>query len=329
MRLMSWSGRRRESFDPRSRSLALARTIMATAQLVSIVLTPTGDLFVPEIHNPSGVRCTGLRDLSLWCATGPGDEGLHVGGIVAVAVLLGVAVGYRPRWTCIPHWYVTASLGMSATQPWGGDGAASIATLLLIPILLEDRRLWQWTRPTSELQPWWQGAACAAWWLIRIQVAVIYVDAALSKLMVPQWRAGTAMYTVFADPDTGILYGFRRLATPVLNQDLVMRALTLSIPLLELAIAFCVLGPRPLRKKAVLLAMLLHVGIAVLMGLIEFAVVMVCMVMLCVIEESGPGNFTKLPPEGAERGMDVRIGDSERKRNEPSDIAMGSVHGGF
>jgi len=327
MRLTSGRIRRRERFDPRSLTLALSRTILAVAQIVGIVLTSTGDLIAPETHDPSGVRCTGLRKLSLWCVAGPSSAGLRFEEFVAVAVLLGVAAGYRPRWTCVPHWYVTTSFGMSATEPWGGDSVASIATLLLIPILLGDDRQWQWVCPTTEMRPWWQGAAYAAWSLMRIQVAVIYADAALSKLLVSQWRNGTAMYTIFTDPYTGMPYRLRRLVTPILNQDLIMRPLTLSIPALELAIAFCVLSSQILRKKAVQIAVLLHVGIAALMGLVVFAAVMVSVVLLCMIDGDSSLSTANLQPVDTVPELKRQTRKLKRRQDDSPDTAVEPVRG--
>lgn len=328
MHLIYRRARRRESFDPRSLPLALSRTVLAVSQMVGIVLTPMGDLFAPRLDKLGSARCTGLHQISMWCAVGTSNKGLLIGETVSVIVLLAVAVGYRPRWTCVPHWYVTVSFGMSVTQPWGGDAAASIATLLLIPILLGDDRSWQWTRPTTGMALRWQGAAYAAWWLIRIQVAVIYIDAAVSKLTVSQWRNGTAMYAVFDDPSTGMPQALRGLAAPLLHQDVVMRALTIAVPLMELAIACCALGGRALRKRAVLLGLLLHGGIAVMMGLVEFAAVMISVVLLCAIEGDPPCDIEPLSRRFLLGGSRECVNNRDGDRVELSNLSMGSIDGG-
>jgi len=272
-----------DSFEPRALPLAVIRSIFAVAELIGIIWTPDRALFVHEPGLPDGMRCAGIRGLSLWCVVGPSPGGLIGSRIVATVILVAVISGYRPRWTCVPQWFVTFSMTASVTLPYGADMVAAIATMLLIPVLLGDDRTWHWARPHHPLSPMWRGSAYAAWWALRCQIAIIYFDSAISKITVPQWRDGTAMYTVFVDPNYGLPPVFRHALGPVLSSEIVIGLITWSVISIELGIAVCALAGRRGRRAGVVLAILLHGGIILAVGLVSFGLIMIALVLsLCL-----------------------------------------------
>ncbi|WP_052441276.1 sporulation-delaying protein SdpB family protein [Streptacidiphilus anmyonensis] len=274
-------------FDPRTMPLALTRSILAVSELISIGFTPDHDLFTYQPGLPEGMRCYGARELSLWCVAGPGSGGLLVSRLLATAVLVLVAIGYRPKWTCVPHWFVAWSLGQSMTMASGAEEAALAATMLIIPFLLGDGRTWHWTRPGEPLAPVWAGSSYAAWWAIRCQIAVIYFTASISKLTTAGWRSGQAMFTVLVDPFYGLPSGLRQPLEPLLTSDPAVRLLTWGVLVVELLIAVGALLPRRVRRTAFCLTVLLHGGIMVAMGLVSFGLVMIALVLLLLVGEPG------------------------------------------
>lgn len=153
------------------------------AQLAVLVFNTDADLFVATVDHPGGMSCGGVRAAALWClaADAPGVAR-------AITAVLVVAAGYRPRWTCVPHWYATASMAVAMPMANGGDKIAQIVTLLRVPLLLGDDRAWVWSRPTAPPAPVRQGVDLAALVVLRVQIAVIYLYAALSKLGDPCGR---------------------------------------------------------------------------------------------------------------------------------------------
>ncbi|MFE0458745.1 sporulation-delaying protein SdpB family protein [Kitasatospora sp. NPDC058965] len=271
------------NFDPRGLPLAVARAVLAIAELITITFTPDHDLFTYQPGLSDGMRCYGAHDLSLWCIAGPSPAGLLGSRLAAIAVLVLVIAGYRPQWTCVPHWFVTWSLTVSMTMPSGAEEAAFAGTMLLMPFLLGDRRPWHWTRPREPLAPVWSGSSYAAWWAIRCQIAIIYLTASISKLYTAQWRGGHAMYTVLVDPFYGLPPAIRHAVGPLLSSEFAIRLLTWSVLAIELAIAAGALSPRRIRKKAFYLAVLLHVGIMAAMGLVSFGLVMIGLVLTLLV----------------------------------------------
>ncbi|GIF11378.1 sporulation-delaying protein SdpB family protein [Actinoplanes teichomyceticus] len=264
------------AYDPRGLWLACARSMFAAATLSIIVCNPDDVLFL-RVGDQSAVRCGGVQGLSLWCLGQVGDGDLSLARIVSVLVLGLVVVGFRPRWTCIPHWYVTYSLCVSMTLPNGGEHVAQIATMLLIPLCLGDHRTWQWQSPVTALHASWRGASLAAMYVFRVQVCIIYAHAAWSKLMEQSWRDGTAEYVIFFDPHYGPYPPVREALLPVLSSPSVIVGLTWSTIGMEIAIAVLALGTRRMRLAALGLAVLLHGGIIALMGMPSFGLIMIAL----------------------------------------------------
>ncbi|WP_436498462.1 sporulation-delaying protein SdpB family protein [Actinokineospora sp. HUAS TT18] len=259
-------------FDPRTRWYAVGRSMLALATLSIVVATPDSALFPYLTAQPEGPRCDGLRSLSLWCVGGGSPAALTIARVVTVLVLVLVAAGYRPRWTCVPHWYATVSVGVSVYVPNGGDRAAQVATLLLIPLCIGDHRRWHWTTPTAPPPPWSGGSAYAAHLALRLQVAIIYGHAAVAKLTEAIWRDGTAVHYAMQDAYFGAPDGLLRLVESVPG---LVFALTWGAIALEVVIAVAVLGGPRTRTVALTCGVALHTAFAAAFGLISFALVMI------------------------------------------------------
>jgi antimicrobial peptide system SdpB family protein len=289
-------------FEPRGLPLALGRSGLAVATLTVILFTPGSALFAYTPAHPTGVDCGGVRELSLWCAVGATGGALTLNRGLAVAVLLVTAAGWRPRWTCLPHWYVTFSLAISMTLPNGGDLVAQILTLLLIPMCLADDRRWQWRRPSAPLPAAWRGAAYAAALTVRIQTAVIYAVAAVTKVLGSTWRHGTAMYAVLHDSDYGLPPGVLRHVGGLVGSVPIIVTVTWAVVLLEVSIAAAVLGTARMRLVGLMLAVLLHGAIILVMGLFSFGLIMTTL-LLVVCADAAPSR------RPGRSGM--RVGDEE------------------
>lgn len=271
---------RAAGFDPRDRPLAFGRSLLALATLSILVFTPTRALFVPTPDNPAGVRCGGARGLMLWCVGGQAPWLPAARLVVAVAVLTVVVIGYRPRWTCVPHWYVTASLGTTMTIPNGGDSVARIVAMLLVLMCLGDRRRWHWRAGPEPYPAAWGGASYAAHLVVRLQVALIYLSAVVTKLRVQSWRQGTYLAEVFDHPYYGPSALLRSLLGPGLGSRPVVAALTWGTLVLELTIAASVVGGPRIRRCGLALGIALHGMIIVVMGLFSFGLVMIALLTL-------------------------------------------------
>lgn len=257
----------------RDRRLAVGRTIIATAQLLTVLATSNASLFSSGV-GPSGPRCDGGRLLALWCLL-PGEGGMNAARVLTVLIFAAAAVGYRPAWTCVPHWYATFSLGTVAGPVDGGDMAARIVTLLLVPILVGDDRRWHWSPPHAGPPAADRGLGYAAHLALRAQVAVIYLQAGAAKLADPYWRRGTALSYWLHSHYWGVAPALRGWTYPLLATPWVARPMTWSVPVLEVGIAAAMPMAVSARRPAIAAAVALHGAIIVLMGLTSFGLIMI------------------------------------------------------
>lgn len=259
------------STELRSTFLGAGRSLLAIAELMVIAFTSDADLFPSIDGAPGSPQCDDLRGVSLWCL-GPGTLDPTVARFVAIAVLVTVAAGYRPRWTCMPHWYVTFSFSAVLVLPSGGEHVAKVAALLLIPILLGDNRRWHWTQPRTPLPPRWQGMAVAGHLAIRAHVASIYGQSLWSKLREPQWRDGSAMHYVVQDAHFGATAEFRAFFEAA---EWVIPPMTWGTLAAEASLALSAFCRPRIRRWALCVGLVLHIGIIVVLGLFSFGLIMI------------------------------------------------------
>ncbi|WP_188193676.1 sporulation-delaying protein SdpB family protein [Nonomuraea sp. SYSU D8015] len=253
----------------------LARTMVAIGTLSTLLASDTSALFRPAAGIPDFPFCGGLASASLFCVVE-----VDLAHPIAIVILLLAASGWRPRYTALPHWWVTVSFQASATIPDGGDQAATVITLLLLPIALTDGRAWHWQRPRAITDVVGSLIAWSALLMIRIQVAGIYLQASMAKLGREEWADGTALYYWLSDPLFGMPGWAAPILGPVLANSLGVTMLTWGSVAIEFALVLGLVARRPVRPYLLAAGLALHLSIAVLMGLGSFALVMIGCLLL-------------------------------------------------
>ncbi|WP_306366336.1 sporulation-delaying protein SdpB family protein [Nocardiopsis sp. CC223A] len=261
--------------DPWTNVYALARSLTAAALLITLSFNSVDTLFAPNEAWESP-KCDGwLRWGGLFCVA----PSLAWGKALAVVVLLLVVIGYLPRWTALPHVWVSVSLHNSMSMTEGGDQIAAIIALLISPIALLDSRRWHWTFKGGPVSINRSGEirrmiANTSAMLIRLQVSVIYLHAAIGKLAVEEWVNGTAVYYWVHDPQFGPSGLRATVAEAVVSTALGVVLLTWGTLVLELALAYGLVASAPLRKALFWAGVLFHAGIAMVLGLVTFGITM-------------------------------------------------------
>jgi antimicrobial peptide system SdpB family protein len=258
----------------------MSRSLLAAVELAVLLSNPDWLLLGKTPPATSAALCTGVSRLSLWCVVGGGATAFSFARVVALVVLTATMFGLWPRWLCIPHWFIAFSIAERVTVIDGGEEVAQILTLLLIPMCLGDRRTWHWRQAREPLTPIWRGHSYGAHLLLRVQVAVVYAVAAISKLGFPSWRDGTAMRALFNDPQFGLPPSVRPAVDHILRSDLLAAAVTWGAVAAELCIGACMLAPRRrLRHLALCIGICLHVAIMLAMGLASFSLTMIALLL--------------------------------------------------
>ena len=248
----------------------LARSALALATMLTLLSDSSERLFEPlVVPDPGTFDRSRIAGASLFLLA---HHHLDLARLVAVLVLVLVVIGWRPRLTALPHWWISYSFAVSGSVIDGGDQIAATLTLLLLPVALTDPRRWHWHR-TGDGKTLASIAAQTGWTLIRIQVAVIYLFAAVAKLREEEWADGTALYYVWTDPTFGTSSLLRPI-TDWLGRTQLVVPLTWSVLVLELCLAAALVAPLRFRTRLLPVAILFHLGIAVFHGLPTFALTM-------------------------------------------------------
>lgn len=260
--------------QPWSANVGVARTLIALSGMGTLLASSVATLIRPAA-GVDQLFCVGPASISIWCLSPPvAHEGMRWICIVLLAVC---ASGWRPRLTAIPLWWVLFGNQASLTVVDGGDQIAAVLALLLIPHSLTDVRKWHWRpadqdRPASH--PYQALFACVTLIVVQVQVAYIYINACLAKLGVPEWLDGSAIYYWLRDPMFGPAGALRSLSDLLFAQPIPVATVTWGTLFLEFGLGIAILLPRRARLILLPLGVLLHVAIAVTMGLWSFAFTM-------------------------------------------------------
>ncbi|WP_078612445.1 sporulation-delaying protein SdpB family protein [Streptomyces sp. DSM 41269] len=272
------------SVSPWTNVYGVARTLIAFGTLSTLLATGTESLFLPAQGVPDYPKCEGPAAIGIYCVM-PGAN-LGLARLLSILVLLVVASGWRPRYTAIPHWWVTFSFQANVTAPDGGDQIAAVMALLMIPIALGDGRTWHWGTAPHRGTPQgrsrgWSLFAWSASVVIRVQVAGLYFQSSVAKLSHTEWADGTSLFYWLRDPYFGAPAWISPLTDAITRTSFGVIALTWGPLVIEFAMVLGLFAKRSVRPYLLAAGVSLHFFIGLLMGLGSFAFAMFgCLVLL-------------------------------------------------
>ncbi|MER7418967.1 sporulation-delaying protein SdpB family protein [Micromonospora peucetia] len=254
---------------PWSSGVGLARTLLAAGTGATLLVNPPAILLSVD----GAENCTGPAAAGIWCAL-PAAHG-QVARWIGIAVLVVVASGWRPRWTALPHWYISWSVIVNLSALDGGDHVTAALTLLLLPLALTDPRRWHWQPPPAGTRiGTGRVVAHTALILIWLQVAFVYLHASIAKLGVTEWADGTAMFYWLRTPGYEPPSLLRPLTEAATSSAAGVTLFTWSVLVLEFALALARLLPPGLRRVLLVVGLAFHLGIAVVLELVTFGFAM-------------------------------------------------------
>ncbi|MCI0157655.1 HTTM domain-containing protein [Leifsonia shinshuensis] len=262
-----------------SPAVGLGRSIVALAQASVLLFSDTRGFFVPVGDATFESACADyLGQISLFCTM----DSQQSASILTILVLLAVASGVLPRYTCLLHAYVSVSFVGVLSLPDGGDLIAANITLLLIFVYLGDSRVWHWMQGESRSITW-RGISKGAQIAVRVQVAYIYFDSATAKFAVETWAEGTQMYYVTRQEMFGASGLVGQVARDLTTHPVITLASSWGAIVIELCIAILIFVPNKFAARtAILMCTFLHVLIIALIGLGSFGLIMIGVVICAV-----------------------------------------------
>jgi antimicrobial peptide system SdpB family protein len=271
LRARGWAN----EFDPFTNVYGVARTMMASALFGTLLVNESGTLFRPLAGAPFAPSCAGPAKAAAFCVAAPHFDLVR---LVLGAVLLLVASGWRPRVTGVLHAYAAFSFQATTTALEGGDQVHAILALLLLPVTLMDDRKWHWFGRAKVESGAREEAkrlvARTCFFLIRLQVAGIYLHAAVGKWAVEEWSDGTVLYYWFTHPSFGAPSWLAPVIRFLVSHGSLLAALTWSIIVLELLLCAGIVAKKKLWPMLMWSGVALHAGIIVLHGLPSFSIIM-------------------------------------------------------
>jgi len=266
---------------PWGAGLSLARSVLFGGMALTLLVNPATVLFTTSASQPTAPVCDAYNSWALFCLT---NSSLDVARVVAGICLLVCATGIVPWATAVPGAYIVVSLSMTTTLGDGGDQLYGILALLLLPLSLTDWRRNSWNTDQSQRCADARGAlALLGWVLIRAQIFIVYLEAAVGKLAVPEWANGSAMYYWLRNPT----FGPGELLAPFVHAATALPPITGILTFGTIALEFCLaIGPlfsMQARRALLFAGLLLHGGIVVLMGVTSFSIVMAAALLLHLV----------------------------------------------
>ncbi len=230
-----------------------ARSILALALFITLIFNNPIDLFYPyqNYFNPYGFDANNpFFKYTLFILFT--SKHVYLSYYLSLFILLLVIIGWRPRITCILHWYVIYSFVTSCVMIDGGDQIHAIIALFLIPVGLFDNRKYHWNKaiPLSNknLEELRSFVGNLIKYTIKIQVAFLYFQAFSSKLNIEEWQNGTAIYywlndSFFGAPDWLLTY-----LNVILKYTVVVTVITWTSLLIEMLLFMGLLVDKKYRK---------------------------------------------------------------------------------
>lgn len=281
--------------NPINNVYGLARSLLALGTFLTLVSNSTENLFMSST-DITKVGISHLVDFSLFNIL---SNQIELARAISLVILLFVIIGIYPRFTGLLHWYVSFSFFAACSVIDGGDQANSVMSLLLVPLTFLDNRKWHWQVPdrikTSLVV---NSISWSSIFLIRIQVCVIYLHAAVAKFKVEEWINGTASFYWFTHHYHGAAEYIKPLIVSIVSNNFLVVIITWGSILLELLLFSAILiRPDSLRRKSLLLAGLsFHFLIVLIHGLISFYFTMASALLLYLSNYQTGYNFSKLKP---------------------------------
>ncbi len=259
--------------------LGLVRSLLALSLLLTLFFNADSTLFPNAFISSLNSNDLSIKFNLFYIFR----DNLWISRIVAILILAVVISGFYPRFTGVLHWYIVFSYFNANYITEGGDRLMVIATLLLVPVTILDNRKNHWQRSVFQ-SPASLLAANFFVLLINANTAVLYVYTAVDKIIKNEfWREGTAVYYFF----NNVLYGAPDYLLSSLNSILRVEGIAFvmnwAVLLFEIFLGCAMFFSAKFKRKLFVPAVLFHLSIAYLFGLISFFIVMCGLLILYLL----------------------------------------------
>lgn len=252
--------------------IGLGRSMLAIGTLLTL-LTNRISYLMPQladgtILNPLLNPLAPINEFNFFLLLG--FENIIIMKWLAIIILVIVIAGFLPQITSIFHWWISFSFIFFSSAIDGGDQMAAVFTFLLLPLCITDPRRNHWEVQEKTRQSPVNLFGILSYWLIRLQVAVIYLHAASGKFIVEEWMNGTALYYWFSHSIFGMQDWLSYITMPLLSNNFIVTIMTYSVLILELILFLALTMPPKYRMRIFPVALAFHFMIILYHGIFSF-----------------------------------------------------------
>ncbi|AKI93537.1 sporulation-delaying protein SdpB family protein [Bacillus subtilis] len=301
-----------DTYNPWKNTYALSRSLLGFSTLLVLLFNSADILFSYSANN---VTCENVYIPTAFCFANKYSISFEVIRYLMIFILALVVIGWRPRYTGFFHWYICYSIQTSALTIDGGEQIATVLSFLLIPVTLLDSRQNHWKIKDINYDSFTKKIVLFYLvTIIKIQVFVIYLNAALERLKNKEWAEGTAIYYFFSDPVFGLPDYQLNLLNPLLESNYIV-VFTWLVTIFELFLAASIISNIRIKRIALILGIIFHIGIIISIGIVSFGLIMIsaliiylhpiqkninmnwCSPLFKYISQKGKRNFKRLGGE--------------------------------
>lgn len=199
-------------------------------------------------------------------------DNLYIPYIFSIIILICVILGLYPRYLCFLHSWIAYSVFYSMLIVEGGDQINAILTFLIIPICILDNRKNGWKKGSNLINhnSLLYINANVAEKFIKIQMAVLYLNAAIAKIYATEWSNGTATYYWFFDNIFGAPTYLQNLIGFLFKNNFPVTFITWGVIFLELTLAIAIFFNKRNKLQLFVVAFIFHLSIFLIHGLATF-----------------------------------------------------------
>lgn len=282
------------NYFPYTNVVGLARSILALGTFLTLLFNPIDELFHRttdhKILNSLLEPLLPLNKYNFFILFG--FENVIYMKWLALIILLLVMSGYFIKLTSILHWWVSISFLYFSSIIDGGDQITTILTFLLIPLCITDPRKNHWViiKPFESPKTI---IGLFSVWIIRLQMAIIYFHASISKFDVTDWKNGTAIYYWLNHGSFGMPLFLERPMNYLLSNFIVVSFITYGVLIFELLLFLAITSSIKYRKRILYFGLIFHFSIIIFHGIFSFFFSMAAGLILYLYPTYEKINFNK------------------------------------
>ena len=261
-----------DTYNPWKNTYALFRSLLGFSTLLVLLFNSTDILFSYSANN---VTCENVYIPTAFCFAKEYSINFEIIRYLMIFILTLVVIGWRPRFTGLFHWYICYSIQTLALTIDGGEQIATVLSFLILPVTLLDSRRNHWNIKKNNNESFTKKTVLFyIMTIIKIQVFIIYLNAALERLKNKEWAEGTAIYYFFSDPVFGLPEYQLNLMNPLLESNFIV-VITWLVTIFELFLAASIISNIRIKRIALVLGILFHIGIIFSIGIVSFGLIMI------------------------------------------------------